>query len=97
MVDGNGEYVLLCPICGEPLEPGQAIQFDHHHADGMGGPHEYQNLRPIHYDPCHKKKSKKDAAALAKVARITGKTKTKPKRRIPSPKKPWPKRPMRNK
>lgn len=82
--------VLLCPECGKPLLPGQAVQFDHIHSDAMGGPHEYQNLRPIHYDPCHKAKSKRDVAALAKVDRITGKTKNGPKAKIRS-------RPMRGK
>jgi hypothetical protein len=56
----------------------------------MGGPHEYQNLRPIHYDPCHKRKSKRDVAAKAKVARITGVTKGRPKKKWAS--RPFPKR-----
>lgn len=72
MVDGV--FRLFCGECGEPFFPGQAIQFDHVHADGLGGPHVYQNLRPIHYDPCHKKKNKRDVAALAKIDRITGVT-----------------------
>lgn len=59
-----------CAICGEPLLPGQAIQFDHIHADVFDGPHEYQNLRPVHYDPCHKSKTKADIQANAKVKRI---------------------------
>lgn len=50
----------------------------------MGGKHEYQNLRPIHYAPCHKNKTKADIRALAKVKRILGTTKNKPKRAIPS-------------
>lgn len=73
---------LLCPACNEPLLPGQAIQFDHIHSDVLGGAHEYQNLRPIHYDPCHKKKTGRDVAAKAKIDRITGKTKTGPKAKI---------------
>lgn len=73
-------HMLICE-CGEPLLPGQQIQFDHIHGDGMGGPHEYQNLRPIHYDPCHKRKTKRDVAALAKVDRITGVTGKKKKDR----------------
>ncbi len=73
---------LRCVVCGEPVLPGQAIQFDHIHCDVLGGAHEYQNLRPIHYDPCHKKKSGRDAAAKAKVDRITGKTKMGPKAKI---------------
>lgn len=50
----------------------------------MGGAHEYQNLRPIHYDPCHKAKSRRDVAALAKVDRIIGVTCNKTKKKIPS-------------
>lgn len=61
---------LPCPVCLAPLLPGQQIQFDHIHADVLGGPHEYLNLRPIHYDPCHKNKSARDVAANAKVKRI---------------------------
>jgi len=65
----TGEY-LPCAECGEPLRPGDIIQLDHRHSDAMGGAHEYQNICPIHYDPCHKRKSAKDVAALAKVKRI---------------------------
>ncbi len=75
---------LFCDICHEPLVPGQQIQFDHIHSDVMGGKHEYQNLRPVHYDPCHKKKSARDVAAKAKLDRITHKTKTGPKAKIRS-------------
>jgi hypothetical protein len=75
---------LPCPVCGAPLLPGQKIQFDHIHADVFDGPHEYQNLRPIHYDPCHKKKSGQDIAANAKVKRLRGETCTGPSKQIPS-------------
>ncbi len=70
-----GLYQIRCGICKEQLFPGDAVQFDHVHSDAMGGPHEHDNLRPVHYDPCHKMKSKRDVAALAKVDRITGVTK----------------------
>lgn len=69
-----------CYICGEQLLPGQKIQFDHVHADVHEGPHEYQNLRPVHYDPCHKNKTAKDIKANAKVKRLRGETKGRPKR-----------------
>lgn len=74
---------LLSPADGEPLLPGQRIQFDHIHADVHGGPHEYQNLRPIHVG-AHQKKTKRDVAAKAKGDRILGLTKTRPSRPIPS-------------
>ncbi len=60
---------MICQICNEPLLPGQNIQFDHCHSHVMGGPHEYQNLRPVHAD-CHKIKTKADIQANAKVKRI---------------------------
>src|ERR1700761_7182098 len=86
---------LLCSICREPLLAGQNIQFDHIHAVVHGGPHEYKNLRPIHYDPCHKNKTAKDVAANAKVKRILGDKP--PKRPMKSsgkkiPSRPFPKR-----
>lgn len=65
---------LPCSVCGEPLLPGQAIQFDHIHADVFEGAHEHMNLRPIHYDPCHKKKTKADIQAKSKGDRILGLT-----------------------
>ncbi len=77
-------HPILCVECGEPCLPGQKIQFDHIHADKLGGPHEYGNFRPLHYDPCHKRKSKKDVAAMAKVDRITGVTGNGPKAKIQS-------------
>lgn len=77
---------LLSPADGEPLMPGDAIQFDHIHADTFGGAHEYQNLRPIHTER-HKKKTKQDVQDKAKIDRITGVTKGRPKTK-------WPKRKM---
>lgn len=83
-------HPILCVECGEPCLPGQKIHFDHRHAYKLDGPHVYGNLGPIHYDPCHKRKSKRDVAALAKIDRITGVTKGPAKRA-------WPKgRPMQS-
>lgn len=75
---------LCCTVCREPILPGQAIQFDHIHADTFGGAHEYQNLRPIHYDPCHKKKTRQDQQDNAKIDRITGVTGNGPRKKIPT-------------
>lgn len=83
-IEFDGILRLRCVECGDPLLPGQNIHFDHIHGDAMGGPHEYQNLRPIHYDPCHKKKTKCDVQSLAKVDRILGLTCNGPKKKIPS-------------
>lgn len=78
---GDHESLAIrCYICGEKIMPGQVVQFDHIHADVHKGPHEYQNLRPVHYDPCHKAKTKRDIQANAKVKRLRGETKGRPKR-----------------
>jgi len=63
--------------------PGQDIQFDHTHADVHGGPHEYQNLRPLH-KACHKIKTRADVKANAKVKRLRGERKRKPKPKMRS-------------
>jgi 5-methylcytosine-specific restriction endonuclease McrA len=56
--EGGPFYVFKCYLCGKPILPGQTIQFDHLHATVHGGSHEYTALRPVHYDPCHKKKQR---------------------------------------
>ncbi len=83
-------FLIPCGICGKILSPGDRVEFDHIHSDVMDGPHEYKNLRPVHYAPCHQKKTGRDIAANAKVKRILGLTCNKPKKKIPS--RPWPKR-----
>lgn len=72
-----------CYLCHEPLVSEQEIQFDHVHADVFDGPHEYQNLRPVHA-ACHKGKTKRDVQAKSKVDRILGLTCTGPKKKIQS-------------
>lgn len=92
--DGSLAIYLKCPECGEAILPEQNIQFDHRHADVHGGPHDYTAIRPVHYDPCHKKKTARDIRANAKVKRLRGERKPKPKRIWPSrdiPSRPWPK------
>lgn len=61
---------LACSLCGQELLPGQNIHFDHIHAVVFDGPHEYMNLRPIHFHPCHKEKTARDNKDNAKVKRI---------------------------
>ncbi len=85
---------LPCTICGEPLKPGDDIQFDHVQAIVHTGPHIYQNLRPVHA-VCHKAKTAQDIKDNAKVKRLAN---PKPSRhpmkssgrKIPS--RPFPKR-----
>jgi hypothetical protein len=59
-----------CPECGGGIGPDDEIQWDHRAALVHDGAHEYQNIRPVHYDPCHKAKSRRDVQAQAKVKRI---------------------------
>lgn len=60
---------LACAICKTEIKAGEDIEFDHIHADIFDGPHEYQNLRPLHAE-CHKAKTKSDIQANAKIKRI---------------------------
>lgn len=60
---------VFCGICRIMLNPGDNIQFDHIHADVFDGPHEYQNLRPVHIE-CHKEKSARDVKDNAKTKRL---------------------------
>lgn len=82
------QFHIECYLCYKHLEAGQEIDFDHAHAIVHEGPHEYQNLRPVHRE-CHKEKTKRDVQANAKIKRITGETKGPPKR-------DWPSRPMKS-
>lgn len=68
----------VCPACGEKLGNLGDCEFDHEHSLAMGGEDDLDNLRAKHVD-CHAKKTARDAAARAKVKRITGKTKTRDK------------------
>lgn len=74
-------HVIICTVCNAVLKPGDDIQFDHIHADVHGGPHEYQNIRPLHA-LCHKIKTRADVKSNAKIKRIR-KDRPKPKRTIP--------------
>lgn len=66
----------LC-TCGEPIDPGQPIDWDHYTPLALSGDHHYTNLRPLHRD-CHRKKTSgtkatsagSDIHKIAKVKRI---------------------------
>jgi hypothetical protein len=57
---------LACPLSGEPMKPGDRIQFDHIHAVGLDGPNVYDNLRPVLVSP-HQKKTKGDLRMIKKA------------------------------
>lgn len=60
---------IICRLCSGVLFAGDAVQFDHIHADVFNGPHDYRNLRPVHAE-CHKSKTAQDIKANAKVKRL---------------------------
>lgn len=62
----------VCPDCGERLGALDDCR-GHLHQLAMGGEDDLDNLRAKHID-CHAKKTARDAAARAKVKRITGTT-----------------------
>lgn len=74
---------VKCGICGDELYPNDEIEWDHIQALVHSGAHVFTNIRPVHSE-CHKEKTARDIAANAKVKRILGLTKNKPKRKIPS-------------
>lgn len=51
-------YDGICHVCGQP----GASEVDHVIPLGEGGPDVEDNLRPIHPDPCHKRKTQEEAA-----------------------------------
>ena len=87
--------IITCALCGVELFPEDEIEYDHVHELADRGPHEYQNVRPVHA-LCHIKKSAKSATHRAHIARLESRrlgTK-KPKRKKAWPSKPIPSRPF---
>jgi hypothetical protein len=41
-------HPFICPECGRPILPGQAVQFDHRQAVGRGGDNRVEDLAPVH-------------------------------------------------
>lgn len=63
----------MCAWCGTKIAPGEAYDVDHNIPLWMGGAENRANRRPLHATPakpCHKAKTRKDAADRAKVKRI---------------------------
>ena len=47
---------FICAVCFNPIRPGDEIDWDHGVPDGLGGAHDYRNIRPLHR-ACHRKKT----------------------------------------
>ena len=60
----------ICHFCGQPIQPGQAVETDHIKALINGGENRESNLGPIHKATCHKVKTGIDVAEKAKVAAV---------------------------
>ena len=75
---------MLCLENGKvcDLGTGEPAEFDHVYQLALGGSNDDDNFRPM--TPAeHKRKSRDDAKARAKVRHLTGANKAKPKRRFP--------------
>jgi len=57
---------ITCARCGGVLVPAPdcIIQWDHGHPLGLGGPHHFTNLQPLHVD-CHAAKTRGTGATTA--------------------------------
>ncbi len=74
----NRAYVVC--LCGNRVLPSDKIEWDHTQALVHEGEHDYTNIRPLHVF-CHLEKTKLDIKANAKVRRLRGETKQKPKKK----------------
>ena len=60
----------ICHICGGKIMPGQKWDREHVIPLALGGDDTLENQRPAHETPCHRDKTKKDKADIAKSDRI---------------------------
>ncbi len=74
---------VKCAICGIVILPTDDIEYDHIWPLCHGGPHTYDNIRPLHAT-CHAQKTLADVKSYAKVRRLRGETKQAPKKPIRS-------------
>lgn len=89
-------HPIPCPLCPEPILPGQRTVREHLHAIGLGGADAPENERLVHFE-CADRKTRgtkatsagSDVHAMAKHRRLTGKNKPRPKRKVAQPTKPW--------
>jgi 5-methylcytosine-specific restriction endonuclease McrA len=73
-----------CYICGEPFVEGQQIDIEHPWALQFGGPDTEDDYRAAHYDPCHKRKTAREARDAGHIRRLNGTTVKKPVKPITS-------------
>ncbi len=85
----------ICYLCRLPIADGERFDVDHEIAREMGGADDISNYRPAHPE-CHREKSKRDVAAIAKSNRIrrnlNPETRRTTRHPIRSRKTAWPKR-----
>lgn len=62
----------ICPDCGQPIRPGDGVEFDHETPLIDGGAHAESNLRAKHRK-CHKLKTAREALERAESRRKTAK------------------------
>jgi hypothetical protein len=104
----NQGVKISCPACRRPITDPKNVQREHLHQLGLDGQEVIENCQYWHKTPCSHEKTHgtkatsagSDAHARAKVRRLSGQTKGRPKRKWPSskiPSRPFPevKRPMR--
>jgi 5-methylcytosine-specific restriction endonuclease McrA len=58
-----------CQLCGLPILPGETFHIDHELARELGGSDGIENLRLAH-DDCHRDKTRRDVALIAKSNRV---------------------------
>lgn len=64
----------ICPVCLGTLGTLKCLAFDHEHALARGGADDIDNVRAIHRDPCHARKTaKQDIPEAAKTKRLVRK------------------------
>ncbi len=88
-------FGIECWICRGRLTLADRIQFDHYVEVADNGPHTPQNIKPVHYEPCHKIKSAKKEAQRHHIKRLAKGPKKPKGRKLKSRPFPAVHRPMR--
>lgn len=65
----------VCYLCGKPVEvTGPNVHYDHKRNRWMTFDQGLENFFPVHWDPCHKAKTREEATSRAKVKRLVKKS-----------------------